>query len=74
MSAWTAGHSTALLQRRVLGVNFHAISAENRAEVTDRLRRAAQLGTSLDPDDPDGQDAGPVIPGADRLPRYAVVA
>jgi len=61
MTAWTAEHSAALLQRQVLGVNFHAISAENRAEVTERLRRAAQLGSSLDPDDPDGQDAGPKI-------------
>ena len=50
MTAWTAAHSDALLQRRVLGVNFHAIAPENRAEVTQRLRLAAELGTSLDPE------------------------
>jgi len=57
MTSWTAAHSAALLQRRVLGVNFHHIAAENRAEVTERLRLAAQLGTSLDPDQPTGRDA-----------------
>jgi len=61
MSAWTAEHSAGLLRRRVLGVNFHAVSAENRGEVTDRLRLAAQLGTSWDPDDPEGPDMGPRI-------------
>lgn len=59
--AWTAEHSAALLQRRVLGVNFHAVSAANRGEVTVRLRLAAQLGTSLDPDDGEGQDVAPKI-------------
>lgn len=58
MSAWTADHSAALLKRRVLGVNFHAVSAENRGEVTQRLRVAAQLGASLDPDDLHGQGDG----------------
>ena len=53
MSAWTPAHSNALLQQRVLGVNFHAIAAENRGEVTQRLRLAAQLGASVDPDQPD---------------------
>ena len=52
MTAWTPAHSNTLLQQRVLGVNFHAIAAENRAEVTHRLRRAAELGTSLDPEQP----------------------
>jgi peptidoglycan/xylan/chitin deacetylase (PgdA/CDA1 family) len=64
MSSWTPEHSAALLQRRVLGVNFHAIAAENRADVTDRLRLAAKIGTSLDPespDDPEGPDGRPRI-------------
>jgi hypothetical protein len=61
MTAWTAAHSEALLQQRVLGVNFHHIAVENRAEVADRLRLAAQLGTSLDPDEPDGPDPGPRV-------------
>lgn len=52
VSPWTPAHSNALLQQRVLGVNFHAIAAENRAEVTQRLRLAAELGASLDPDQP----------------------
>jgi peptidoglycan/xylan/chitin deacetylase (PgdA/CDA1 family) len=60
MTAWTPAHSHGLLQQRVLGVNFHAISAENRAEVTQRLRLAAQLGASLDPDQP-VQDGEPRI-------------
>lgn len=61
MTAWTAGHSTALLGQQVLTVNFHHIAAENRAEVTKRLRYASQLGTSLDPDEIPGQDATPKI-------------
>lgn len=61
MTAWTAGHSDALLNQRVLGVNFHDIAAENRAEVETRLRHAAQLGTSYDPDDIAGPQDGPKV-------------
>lgn len=56
MTTWTAAHSAALLDRRVIGVNFHDIAADNRAEVKDRLRRVSELGASLDPDsDSDGE-------------------
>ena len=63
MSTWTAANSAALLDQRVVGVNFHDIAAENRAEVKDRLRRASELGPSLDPDEvaPDGSQGGPRI-------------
>ncbi len=61
MTSWTAAHSAALLHQRVLGVNFHDIAAENRAEVTDRLRRASELGSSLDVDDVEGRDGAPHI-------------
>jgi hypothetical protein len=60
MTSWTPAHSNALLEQRVLGVNFHAISRENRTEVTQRLRLAAELGASLDPDRT-GPSSGPTI-------------
>lgn len=57
MTGWTPRHSAALLEERVVGVNFHHIAAENRVAVTERLRFAAGLGASLDPDDPDAAAA-----------------
>jgi len=59
VTVWSAAHSAALFEARVVGVNFHDIAAENRAEVRGRLRRASELGPSLDPDD--GQGEG--VPG-----------
>lgn len=61
MTRWTSAHSAALLQHRVLGVNFHHIAAGNRAAVTERLRYATQLGSSLDLDDLDDSTSGPRI-------------
>lgn len=61
MTSWTSAHSAALLRQRVLGVNFHDIAAENRAEVTNRLRRATEFGSSLDPDGVEGHDDSPQI-------------
>lgn len=61
MTNWTSAHSAALLQQRVLGVNFHHIAAENRAAVTQRLRLATELGAPLDPDDLDSHHGAPCI-------------
>ena len=48
MTRWTPGHSAALTGSPLLGLNFHHVAPENRAEVATALRRAAAYGRSVD--------------------------
>ncbi len=50
MTAWTAGHDAGLLRHRVLSLNFHVVPRSERGLVDERVRRAADLGRSFDPD------------------------
>lgn len=62
MSRWNAVHSSSLVGSPLLGVNFHHVSPEGRAEMTRVLTDAARFGSSYE------VGAGPRQPDSDQQP------
>lgn len=50
MTRWAPGHTEGLLRYRLLSLNFHVVPRSERRSVSERIRRAAGLGRSFDPD------------------------
>jgi peptidoglycan/xylan/chitin deacetylase (PgdA/CDA1 family) len=64
VTAWTAGHSAALLASPLVAINFHHVPRENRAQVARQLRAATGLGPTLRLDELGELDGGPATGGA----------